>query len=617
MSGVRFDFDPAAHEPALVAIIEAIRALEGPADDRAMSQLLRRHPMPGRGAFSKTEIIRGYRSLASRYGWDDEPGFLARVRMKPVRTLSGVAPVTVLTKPFPCPGKCIFCPSDVRMPKSYLSREPGAQRAAQYQFDPYRQTLGRMLAFHATGHRVNKVEMIILGGTWSFYPEEYQIWFIKRCFDAMNDFAGARRAFDEGRGRPEALVVPDDGVDYQALEETVDGLAPARTYNQVISTFLQQSLAGRLLTDEEQASWNDLEAAHEQNEQASARCVGLVVETRPDHLSEAEVERVRRLGCTKVQIGFQSLSDAVLAANNRGHDTAATRRAVALLRQAGFKLHAHWMPNLYGSDPEHDIEDFARLFDNPAYRPDELKIYPCSLIESAELMAYHADGRWQPYSEDELLAVLTECLMAVPPYCRVTRMIRDIPGDDIVTGNKTTNFREVVEAALAARGETSRDIRAREVRGRTVDAAEVRLDEIVYETAIGEEHFLQMVTSNDEICGFCRLSLPRDGVFLDEIADSAMIREVHVYGRVAGFDPAAGPGKTGRAQHTGLGRRLVTAAAERAAAAGYRDLAVIAAVGTRGYYRRLGFVDGRLYQHRALDQPADRLPGRKDGGEVP
>ncbi len=611
MSGVRFDFDPTAYEPELVAIIEEIRALDGPTDDRSMSQLLRRHPKAGRGAFSKTEIIRGYRTLAPQYGWSDEPSFLARVRMKPVRTLSGVAPVTVLTKPFPCPGKCIFCPSDVKMPKSYLSREPGAQRAAQYQFDPYRQALGRLLAFHATGHRVNKVELIILGGTWSFYPEAYQIWFVKRCFDAMNDFEAARRTFDEGGGRPDALAFGGNDIDFRDLDETIDGLAPTRTYNQVISTFLQQSLDGSLLTEAEQASWHSLEAVHERNERASARCVGLVVETRPDHLSPAEVERIRRLGCTKVQIGFQSLSDAVLAANNRGHDTAATRRAVDLLRQAGFKLHAHWMPNLYGSDPAHDVVDFARMFEDPAYRPDELKIYPCSLIESAELMAYHADGRWHPYREEELLAVLSECLLTVPEYCRVTRMIRDIPGDDIVTGNKTTNFREVVEAALAQRGLASRDIRAREVRGRTVQASEVRLEEVVYETSIGEERFLQIVTANDEICGFCRLSLPCEPVFLDEIAGSAMLREVHVYGRVAGFEAGATNTSehTARTQHVGLGRRLVEAAATRAVAAGFEDLAVIAAVGTRDYYRGLGFRDGVLYQHRQLSataQPADR-----------
>ena len=190
--------------------------------------------------------------------------------------------------------------------------------------------------------------------------------------------------------------------------------------------------------------------------------MGLVVETRPDHLSHEEVVRIRRLGATKVQIGFQSLSDEVLEVNRRGHDLAATRRAMRLLRGAGFKLHAHWMPNLHGSDPERDVEDFGRIFGDSDFRPDELKIYPTSLIESAELMRFYEAGEWRPYREDELLEVLCACLLEVPEYCRITRVIRDIPGDDIHAGNKVTNFREVVERELSSRGLRSRDIRARE-----------------------------------------------------------------------------------------------------------------------------------------------------------
>lgn len=606
-------FDPIEHESQIVPLIESILDATGREarfgsvvadpgssasarlDDREYQRLVRQHPRLGGGAYSKSEIIRAYRRFAERYGWTDEAGFVSRVRMKPVRTLSGVAPVTVLTRPHPCPGKCIFCPNDVRMPKSYLSREPGAQRAAQHHFDPYGQTLGRLLTYHHNGHRIDKIEMIVLGGTWSFYPEPYQVWFVKRCFDAMNEFRSSLA--DQ---LPERVRGP---LDFDGIEKEVDGRTMAESYNRVVADHLAPQIGRNLLDDEETATWAELEEAHRRNETAEARCVGLVVETRPDHLDDAEVERIRRLGCTKVQIGFQSLDDRVLEANARGHDVAATRRAVSRLRAAGFKLHAHWMPNLHGSDPQNDIVDFARLFDDPDFRPDELKIYPCSLIETAELMAYYEAGTWRPYTEQELSRVLCESLVRVPEYCRVTRVIRDIPGDDIYEGNKVTNFREVVERQLAERGLRSRDIRAREIRGRAIDAETLRLVPIRYRTSVGEEIFLQLVTGrepDDYLVGFLRLSLPDRPVTLAEIRTSAMIREVHVYGGVVAIGGSAGEGGAGRSQHLGAGTRLVEEAARLASDAGFDDLAVISAIGTRGYYRRLGFADGELYQHRPL-----------------
>ena len=179
----RYAFDPSRYEPELRGLIGEI-ARHDTLDPAGLSELLRRYPKDGRGFFSKSEIIRGFRHLNAATSLAvDERTFLDKIRMKPIRTLSGVAPVTVLTKPYPCPGQCIFCPSDVRMPKSYLSDEPGAQRAAQHQFDPYLQTMSRLLSYHHTGHRCDKVELIVLGGTWSSYPEEYQVWFIKRCFE--------------------------------------------------------------------------------------------------------------------------------------------------------------------------------------------------------------------------------------------------------------------------------------------------------------------------------------------------------------------------------------------------------------------------------------------------
>ena len=598
-----YPFEPEEHASELEAIIGAIERAPR-FGERDLENLLRRHPKDGRGFFSKSELIRGYRAL--RPGSAAEHAFVDRVRMKPVRTRSGVAPVTVLTKPYPCPGRCIFCPSDVRMPKSYLSSEPGAQRAAEHQFDPFRQTLSRLRSFHHTGHPTDKIELIVLGGTWSSYPEAYQIWFILRCFEAMNRFSATT-----GPAARDPLAHFEPEVDFRELDETVEGalLAPAeaagdeadthgRDYNQVVSAWTSAHPRVSDQAERQTASWADLESAQQVNETASTRCVGLSLETRPDRLDRDEALRMRRLGATKVQIGIQSMDDEVLALNKRGHDTARTRRAIRLLRGAGFKIQAHWMPNLYGSTPDRDCEDFDRLFRDPYLRPDELKVYPCSLIESAELMAYYRRGAWRPYDRDELLDVLVHSLGSTPRYCRLTRVIRDIPGTDIVTGNRTTNMRQVAEAEAQDRGVVCRDIRAREIGGRPVDPGRLRMRRTDYEAASGWETFLEFVDAKDRIAGFLRLRLPAANESAEirpaELAGRAVIREVHVYGAVVGF----GARGEGRSQHVGLGRRLIAEALRIAREAGFEQMAVISSVGTRDYYRGLGFADGELYQHR-------------------
>ena len=578
-----YRFSPEEHEQELAAIVRDIEELPS-LDTPTLQRILNKYPKNGNSIFSKSEIIRGYRYLAHRHGWTANPDtFIEKVRMKPVRTISGVTPVTVLTQPYPCPGQCIFCPNDLRMPKSYLSLEPGAQRAGRHAFDPYQQVLARLRTLDVMGHPIDKIELIVLGGTWSSYPESYQFWFVKQCFDAMNDFERVREM--EG-----SEVVPR--VDFEKLEGEVDGRLGASPYNEVVSGFLKRQTGGDLVHHENASTWEELERSHRVNEKGSSRCIGLSLETRPDYVDEQELVRIRRLGVTKVQIGIQSLSDEVLALNKRGHDVATTRRAIQLLRQGGFKIQAHWMPNLYGSSPEKDIEDFARMFSDPGFRPDELKIYPCSLIESAELMVHYEAGRWRPYTKQELADVLTECLKRVPPYCRVSRVIRDIPGEDILVGNKLTNFRNLAEEELEKRGWRCRDIRSREIRDQRAHLDHLDLVEVSYSTSAGKETFLQFVTDEDRIVGFLRLCLPDTESFLEELQGSALIREVHVYGAAVNI------GKRGErgSQHLGLGTRLIERAKDLTRQAGYRNLAVISSVGTREYYRRLGFRDGELYQ---------------------
>ncbi len=614
----RYDFDVQAHREQLIPLLKVILDAPKRLSSREHQQLMRRYPRPaGAGFYSLANLVDAWRAFAGQEGLPAyDESLLFKLRRKPVRTLSGVTPLTVLTKPFPCPGTCIFCPNDVRMPKSYLADEPGAQRAEKNAFDPYLQTTMRLRTYHNLGHSTDKIEIIILGGTWSFYPETYQIWFVKRILDALHDFGrGVDRRADVLAALRQKSIFAGEPVSNVRLE----GARMTASYNQTVqdiyagemhrSRGMAEEIAAGLRERgplDEYATWNELEAAQRENETAACRAVGIVIETRPDHISEDEVIRVRRLGGTKVQIGFQSLNDRVLAMNKRGHDLAATRRAVRLLRKAGFKIHAHWMPNLYGSSPQDDLADYDRLFGDPDFKPDELKIYPCSLIESAELMRQYQAGEWQPYSHDELLELLVACFKRTPEYCRLTRVIRDIPGTDIVDGNKVTNFRQLVERELSERGERSSDIRAREIGMKPVREAALRLDRIRYDTSHGGEIFLQFITDEREIAGFLRLSLPSESEIplLDELRGAAMIREVHVYGLALGI----GAAQAGKAQHVGLGRRLIDAAADIAAARGYRRLAVISSIGTREYYRKRGFYDGELYQFRDLEARAAQDP---------
>jgi len=521
-------------EAQLLRLIAAVAELRV-ARPKDLARVLRRYPRTN-GQFSKDQLVTAYRYFCETGQLHFDPEVLRRLQMKPTRTLSGVATVTVLTKPFPCPGECIFCPTDVRMPKSYLADEPGAIRAEYHSFDPYSTTLSRLRALDNIGHATDKIELLILGGTWSYYPADYQAWFVQRCLDALN------------------------GVDSASLEE-----------------------AQRL------------------NETAACRNVGLVIETRPDYIDAAEVQRLRRLGVTKVQLGAQSCNDQILALNQRGHTVEQTREAVALLRAAGFKIQLHWMPNLLGATPESDLIDFQRLWSDTALRPDELKIYPNALVHEAELVRWYDRGEFHPYTDDELIELIAECKVRTPEYARLNRIIRDIPKDHIVAGSTVSNLREVVKRKLSDEGRACRCIRCREVRAEATNLVN-EIKTIAYETRGGRELFLSFDTDTDQLAGFLRLSFPTDAAMrltgIEELAGAAIIREVHVYGPVVELGRS---GLEDQAQHSGLGTRLIREAENRARAAGYDRLAVISALGTRRYYLKLGFQRGELYLSKSLE----------------
>lgn len=497
---------------------------------------IRKHPMPGVGYLAKHTLVEAYRQLVATGEWAADNDLFKRIRLKPVRTLSGVTTVTVLTGPHACPGECIFCPDDARLPKSYLYGEPGAMRGMQNNFDPFLQVSTRLEALDAVGHPIDKIELLILGGTFTAYDLEYQEWFIRRCFDALN------------------------GYEAKTLEE-----------------------------------------AQIANEDADHRNVGLVIETRPDEVTPIVLAHLRELGVTKVQIGAQSLDDRLLLLNKRGHTTGETLRAVRLLRAGGFKVVLHWMPNLLGATLLSDREDFVRLWSG-GYCPDEIKIYPTQLVENSELYSIWQRGDYQPYTTEELIQLMADLKITIPRYCRVNRVIRDIPATLIAAGNKRSSLRMDVKEELDRRGQRCQCVRCREVRGEQIDADKLIFHDLTYTTPSSEEHFLSFDTPNDKLAGYLRLSLPDLSQFsevrqkMPDLQNAAIIREVHVFGQAL----PVGGGEAGAAQHSGLGTRLIQEAERVCLENGYARLAVIAAVGTRRYYQKRGFFRGTHYYVKEL-----------------
>lgn len=553
-------------DEAVRDILDALRA--GDLDAASIDSIIRKHSKragDGRRIFAKKRILPYYLQEKDRESelwksWDvDEEldtRFLRAMQMKPRRTASGVATITVITKPWPCANSCVYCPNDPRMPKSYLSDEPACQRAERNLFHPYLQVASRLRTLQQMGHDTGKIELIVLGGTWLDYQRDYRFWFIAELFRALNDCDAIRA---------EALAHPD-----------------------------------RSFHPETQGEPDELNALHAANEHAEHRVVGLVVETRPDTITVDALREMRQLGCTKVQIGVQSIDDKILALNGRSERADTIRSALELARLCGFKTHTHFMLNLLGATPESDKRDYRAFATDPAYSPDEVKLYPCALVADTELVDRFEDGSWRPYSEEELIDVLCADMLVTPPFTRVSRMIRDISAKDILVGNKKTNLRQLVDEALASRANDVREMRFREIATDDVDLNSLRLDEVRYETTATDEVFLQWVTPENKLAGFLRLSLPRPEALerysnLPVGKDEAMIREVHVYGFATAVDAQGSS-----AQHHGLGRQLVERACERAREAGYRRLNVISAIGTREYYRNLGFKDNGLYQQRLL-----------------
>lgn len=500
---------------------------------------------------------------------------------KPVRSSSGVAVVAVMTRPRRCPhGRCTYCPGGPGspfgdVPQSYTGHEPATLRGKRAGYDPYLQVFNRLEQYLVSGHDPQKVELIVMGGTFPAEEEAYQEGFITELYQALNDFS--RAFFVDGLldvvrfklffGLPGSV---DDASRTDGVRERILSLKGAR----------RQSL----------------EEAQRENETATIRCVGLTIETRPTHGKLADGDRLLRLGCTRVELGVQTLHDEVLETVHRDHTVRDSAEAIADLRDLGFKLNLHIMLGLPGMTPERDLVVAKRLFADPDFRPDMLKLYPCMVMPGTPLFADYQAGRFVPLGTADGAALIAEIMGLLPRYCRVMRVQRDIPTKVIGAGVDRTNLRQLVEARMAERGVKSEDIRSREIRERPI--ARAVLNVIAYEASGGEEYFISIDDpAQDAIIGFCRLRFP--GRQLREEFDlrTAVVRELHVYGKATGIGVI---GIEGSAQHRGFGAQLLQVAERIARENGKRKLLVISGVGAREYYRKLGYERAGPYMGKAL-----------------
>ncbi|HSD04147.1 MAG TPA: tRNA uridine(34) 5-carboxymethylaminomethyl modification radical SAM/GNAT enzyme Elp3 [Nitrosopumilaceae archaeon] len=487
--------------------------------------------------YSLERIPRNYEILAEAHGNDFLKLQKALLR-KPIKTASGVAVIALMPKPYACPhGRCTYCPGGVEFntPNSYTGMEPSTQNAIVNEYDPKKQILDKLKHLQAYGHDGTKLELVIVGGTFLFMPQDYQVNFIKSCYDAIN------------------------GFDSQ-----------------------------------------DLESAKKNNERAKIRNVGFTIETKPDYCKKTHVDWMLDYGVTRVEIGVQSLHERVYEIVNRGHDLNDVIESFQISKDAGYKIVAHMMPGLPTMTPKEDISDFKKLFEDPAFKPDMLKIYPTLILENTPLYQTYRDGKFMPYSDQDMVEVLTEIKKMIPRWVRIMRVQREISSDQIIAGPKLGNLRQIVQNNLKKQNLSCRCIRCREagLSESSINVDDIKLNREDYESSGGNEVFLSYDDSSDRIFGFLRLRKPSRLAHRSEVTqNTCIVRELHVYGKSLKL----GQRDTDSVQHLGLGKNLMNEA-EKISREEFdaNRLLVISAVGTREYYKKIGYSPLGSYMSKEL-----------------
>jgi elongator complex protein 3 len=458
---------------------------------------------------------------------------------KPTKTISGVAPVAVMVPPRPCVhGTCLFCPT-LNAPQSYTPESPAVLRAKSLDYDPYKQTKTRIKMLKEMGHPVDKIELIIMGGTFLSFSKEFQFEFVKRCYDAMN--------------------------------------------NKKSKT---------------------LEEAKKLNETAKYRCVALCMETRPDVCSKEKIKDMLEFGATRVELGVQAIDNKIYKLVNRGHSVKDVVNATKRLKQSGFKVGYHLMPGIYGSNPRKDIRMFKKIFSNSKFKPDQIKIYPCQVLKGSKLEEIYWKGKYAPYQKPVVAKLIIQMLKLTPRYCRIMRILREIPLDYLICGIKHIDMRKDIEEEIRKNKIKINEIRFREIGfalrdGRKVDTS-LKLKTTKYKSSDGTEYFLEIINQEEILFGLLRLRFEKNN-------PTATIRELHVYG------PALKLGEEGKLfsqgddpkgpQHSGLGKQLLMKAEEITMNNSKKKIRIISGVGVRAYYKKFGYkVDKKgIYVEKELD----------------
>ena len=473
---------------------------------------------------------------------DDEEKARKILKTKPMRTISGIANIAIMARPAPCGGGCIYCPKGKDAPQSYTGKEPATRRAIRNGYDPYDQVMDRLQQYEKNGHSIDKSKLIIMGGTFPFQDPDYQKEFLKEAFNGFNTYHG----------------------------------------------------------DNEKV--NTLKEAKKINETADVRNVGVTFETRPDICETKHIDRILKMGGTRTEMGVQTVFDETHERTNRGHGMEPVIEATRKLKNAGFKVAYHLMLGLPGEDAEMDKEKFREVFNNQDYQPDEIKIYPCEVIQGTELYRQYEEGEFDPIDDEEAKERLKYAQKnLIPPHVRVKRVMRDIPSTEVDAGPQLTNMRQMALQELEKEGERCRCIRCREVghvKQKTgEDPENVELVERDYKASGGHEYFVSFEdVDKDIILGFIRLRQPEES-FRPEIDDNSMIvRQLKIMGSSTDI------GSEGKdTQHKGYGTQLMQEAEKKAEELGREKVVVISAVGTREYYRKFGYEKEGPYMVKYLE----------------
>jgi len=581
------------------------------------------------------KLLRAYHELLSQKKIEKNIEIESLLKKRAVRSQSGIVAVQVLTKPYPCPGQCIFCPNEQWMPKSYISSEPGAMRALLNQFDPIKQVYNRLLSLTMTGHQTDKIEMIVLWWTRDFYPNDYKIDFIKNLYDACNTFSQLEIKFPK-----ESDPLTKGGEGGSDTKENQPPLSP-----------LQRGTEKRFkyeLTNIDSIKYSDsLQEAIKKNETDENRIIGLTVETRPEFATDENCRMWRELWVTRLEMWVQSMYDDILEANHRWHTVQQIREAIHKLRQYWFKFSIHIMPGLYWYTYEKDLGTFQKIYSDPYIKPDEIKFYPTSVVQNTILYDLYQKWEYKPVTIDYIQKLIKQTFQEIiPPYTRIKRLIRDIPATEITAGSNITNLSQLTHNELkkelksnpdkakelysrlywdyellesekqlkikdncewdeikttiigqkpdleSYRNFVCLDTRSREIRNKyekwnkqddTVPNLVIRQ----YQSSVWREFFISFEDLQGYIYWFTRLLLPdsEQTVERDWLGkDTALIRELHIYGQLAWLKENVD--SNDQKQHRGFGSQLLAMAERISKENWYKNLSVISWVWVRKYYEK-------------------------------